>query len=255
MGVADGLLDVAGQVLLAAPGPAQLAEVPDHPVDGRRHPGQGLDLPGVLAHPQLAGDGRGGRERGPGQGVLEPEQEGAPQPVSHPEAPPGRPGRGQGAGDQPHRVVGLGPDGHLDLEPAQVVPGQRGLQGGHDQPGLAVGRQHQHGQPLQGRGPVAGQVLEVGRRPQQQRVDAPLGLLLARPGQPLGTRRNGCRHRDNPTSRHTLTRSTRSSTSMLTGGPPAVRQPSRTRAIGSAVSTATRRDWYSRMAGWGTCRP
>jgi hypothetical protein len=84
VGVADGLLDVAGQVPLAAPGPAQLTEMLDDLVDGRRHPGQGLDLLRVLAHPQLPGDGRSGREGGPGQGVLEPEQEGAPQPVADP---------------------------------------------------------------------------------------------------------------------------------------------------------------------------
>ena len=243
------------EVPLGASGPAQPGQALDHLVDRRRHPGQGLDLLGVLAHAQLAGHGRGGGEAGAAKGVLEPEQEAAPQLVAHAQASAGRPGGGQGAADQPHRVVGLRPGGHLEVELAQVVAGQRRLEGGHDQPGVAVGGQHQHGQALKGRRPVAGEVGEIGRRAQQQRVHAPLGLLLTGSGQAIGPCCGGCRHGGNPTSRHTLTRRARSMTSKATGGPPAARQPSSTRAIGSAVSTATRRDWYSRIDGWGTCRP
>ena len=56
--------------------------------------------------------------------------------------------------------------------------------------------QDQQGQAFQGRRPVPGQVLEVGGGPQQQGVNAPLGLLLACPGQPFGPRPSGGRHEE-----------------------------------------------------------
>src|SRR6266511_1540252 len=125
------------------------------------------------------------------RGCLEAQQEGAPELVADPEPAGGGAGRVQGGADQPDGVLGLLPGGHLQVEAAEVVAGQRRLQRGDDQPRVAGGRQHQQGHPLQRRRLVAGQVAEVGGGPEQQRVHVALAELLARPPQPLGARADG----------------------------------------------------------------
>ena len=164
---------------IAAAGPAQ-----------RRRPPRG---PCASA---AAGDGRGAERAGRRQRRLEPQQEGAPQLVAGAQPPAGGPGRGQGLDHQP--APGR-------RSPARRPPRSRARPAGRGPaapPGPAPPAarrrppaRHQQGQPLQVGQVVAGQVGQVGRRPQQQRVDPPLGLLLARPGETFGPGRGGCRHR------------------------------------------------------------
>ena len=96
-----------------------------------------------------------------------------------------RPGAGAAgqAGDDGHRVLRLAPrpDGE-GLGPL-LDPG--GLERRHHQRGVAGPGQHQHGEPFQRHGGVAGEVRQVGADRQQQHVDGQLLHPAAGPGDPL----------------------------------------------------------------------
>jgi hypothetical protein len=79
-----------------------------------------------------------------------------------------------------NRIVGLVPghDGDLFDQLAHLVTGQRLLEPWQEQDRLALGRDDQAGEPFQGRRAVAEQVGVVGRRRDEQDVDAALAGLL-----------------------------------------------------------------------------
>jgi hypothetical protein len=135
------LLDVAGQSCSLRPAQRSLGQCLDHPVDGRRHPGQGLDLLGSLRIRSCLVTAEAGREAAAGRAVLEPQQEGAPQPVAHPSRPPAAPAAVRVSTTS---RTGSSVSGHAPPRPPrspQLVAGQRRLQGRHDQPGVAGRRQ------------------------------------------------------------------------------------------------------------------
>ena len=118
----------------------------------------------------------------PGSRRLQVDQEAWPRCGRRWPPPPGAPGQ---AGHDGHRVVGLVPRPRArktsgrSLDPGRLEPG-------HDQGGVAVPGQHQHGEPLEGHGLVAGEPRQVGAEAEQQDVDPGLGHALPGPGQPLG---------------------------------------------------------------------
>jgi len=82
-------------------------------------------------------------------------------------------------GHQRHRVVGLCPREHGERPRVQGNAG--GLETGDHQGGGPLRRQHQHGEPLQGHGPVAGEIGQVGPDGEQQHVDTRGGHQAPRP--------------------------------------------------------------------------
>ena len=153
----------------------------DDPVDGGSRPAQRLDLGGVLHRPQRAEHRLGGAERaawadGPGgraRSAPRCGRRGRPRrddPASSATSSTGSSVSSHGA--QREHV------GPLD-DPGRLEPG-------HDERGLAVAGQDQHGQPLQRHGLVAGQPGQVGADRQQERVDPvalhPAPADPARPG-------------------------------------------------------------------------
>ena len=179
-GVDEPVADLARHLGLGAADEGDLApdELGGDDVGGGRRPPEGVHLGVVLDRPQRADDGGGRKPLPAGEGVLEAEDEGGPGAVGY-----GQPlavGPDQ-ASDQGDRVVGLvpGPD------PEQLGVGSDPwfLEEGDDKGGVALDRQDQHGQPLEGHRLVAGQPRQVGTDGQEQDVDTQVrhaGLRLRR---------------------------------------------------------------------------
>src|SRR6266511_4231875 len=234
---ADGRLDLAGQLQLGPAGPAQPVEAVDDPVEGGRHPGERLDLLGVLAHAGLPGGAAGrcsraGRRPRAGRRWRRP-----------------RPGR-------------RGPARRGPRSPARRSPPGRGRRGGRGPAapparGRPAARRRRPAAPAGSSAPAAapGSRSGSGGRRRARAAARPCRARRA-PCAPAPAAR--CARRWSSWLRsyaQTLTRRTPSRTSTVTGVPPAARQPSSARVTGSAVSTDTRRDWYSRMVGCGTWSP
>jgi hypothetical protein len=151
-------------------------------VDRRTGGTQRLDLGGVLAGPQLTEHPVGPAEGGARQRHLEVEDEAGPCPVADGQRPACD--RSDEAGHDVDGIVGLVPGPQREHVGALDHPGS--LEPGDHQHGVAVLGQHQHGQPLEGHGRVAGQPGQVGAHRQQQDVDALLHHLVAGPGHAFG---------------------------------------------------------------------
>ena len=126
---------------------------------------QGRDLVGVLDGPQAAGDRRRRRQR-----AGQPACRASTKVAQVRSDTASRVRRTDQVGHDGHRVLVLAPGPEREDVGVVVDPGR--LEAGHDQGGLAVGRQHQHGQPLERHGLVAGEPGQVGAQRQQQGVDA-----------------------------------------------------------------------------------
>ena len=88
----------------------------------------------------------------------------------------------------------------------------RRLEPGHDEPGVAGARQHEHREPFERHRLVAGEVRQVGADRQQQHVDAELAHPLARTRDPRAssvTRRSRAARRCSPRSSTPSTRRAR----------------------------------------------
>jgi hypothetical protein len=175
--------DIGAHLRLRAAPPQPLAHPRVYRVDRRAGPAQCGHLRRRLAHPQRGEDLTGQslvrtrQRRAQGEGVL------GPHPVGHAHGAGRRPA--QGGHDQRVRVAAVGV-----VDDLHAGAGGRGrLRGGafergHDQRRLAVGRQHQAGEALQGECVVAGQVSQVGTGRDEQRVEAGGGGAAAGRGEP-----------------------------------------------------------------------
>ena len=154
-------------------------ELGRHPVGGGRRPAQGVDLAASLTARRGDGDARRRQPRSSRAG--RPGGGGRTWPTCGRRPPAGwRPATDQ-VGHQGHRVLGLVP--RPDAEEVGVGLDPRRLQPGHDERGVAVDGQHEHGEPLERHGLVAGEPRQVGAQREQQDVD-----LRARPSGPAPAR-------------------------------------------------------------------
>ena len=173
--------DVRRDLGLGAPDERDLAavELVGDPVG--RGPGgaQGVDLGGVLDHPQRPDDVDRSPERGARQLRQQLDEEAGPHLV----ADGGRRGAGGEAGDDRRRVLRLAP--RQQAEHAGLLDHARRLQAGHDHRRLAVARHDEHRQALQRHRLVPGEVGQVVTDRQQQHVDALVGHRRAHPVQPV----------------------------------------------------------------------
>ena len=151
-------------------------ELGGHTIGGRAGPPQGFDLGGVLPGAQrphhLAPPGEhGGRQR-----VLQVDHEPRPRAITDGDAvhPADQ------LGDDGHRVVGLVPG--AEREHVGALHDARRLEPGHHQGGVAVGGEHEHGEPLERHRLVPGEVREVGPHRQEHGIDTELRQAGSRPG-------------------------------------------------------------------------
>ena len=161
----NGFGDVCGDVGLGAAGHQELRHPRVHPVDRRAGLAKGVDLGGVLDHPQPP-QHIGGQHRHHAEHVGQRQQ------VQRGHRIGDRRGcrrTAQRVGDQPVRIVAVDPVPHRQTE-----FGHRGfLQGGqlharHHDRRLAGRRQHQRGQPLEGLRARADEVAQVVARRDDQ---------------------------------------------------------------------------------------
>ena len=182
-GGADRRGDVGRDLGLGAAGAQPLAHPQVHLVDGRAGLGQRRDLRRGLADPQLTQHLPGQPLRGAGKRGAQREDLLGPHPVGQPH----RRRRAVEGGD--HQGVRVGAvDVVDDADPGGGRGGRlrrRAFQPGHDQGRLALGGQHQAGQPLPRVGVVAGQVAQVGAGGEQQGVQAGGGGGALRGDQPI----------------------------------------------------------------------
>ncbi len=152
-----------------------------HEIRGRRGPAQTHRARRVLPHPQRAHDRRRPRECGRRRTLLQRQQEQSPTSAPPPRARPGaaaerrRERARTGRRSRPSVMIRATPPRRNLRRAAARAPGRRVPVAGR--------RQHEHREPLEQGRVVAGEVSEVGRRADEQRVD---------PG-PLASRREPAR--------------------------------------------------------------
>ena len=180
--VEDPLSDLGGHLGLGPPGqrhPAGL-DVGEDPVDGGSGAAQGLDLGGVLHHPQRGRDRRGPDETRPGQLGQQVHEEPGPRLV----AEGGRVDGTDQAGGQGHGVLPVAPGDQLEHAGPFDHPGR--LEVRDEQVGVTLPGHDQQGEALERHGLVAAQPRQVGPGREQQHVDTTLAHGDADPFEALG---------------------------------------------------------------------